>query len=129
MTLDEMTNTMFRLAVPCEKLPGHTFPEAVNRCYGIIVGQYLGVGDDELVADLLTAELPSSDHMEIGRAFAAAMLRSSGNAYAAARVIDTLKSFSGREVEPPVAKLLKVLEHYLVRSGDVQKKPEEETSH
>ena len=130
MTLDELTNTMFMLTLPCEKIPGYTFPEAINRCYGLIIGQYLGVSDEELLEDLFTAEVPSSDHMDIGRAFAAAMLRSSGNAYASARIIDTLKNFSGREVEPAVGKLLKVLEHYLIRSGDVKPPSDgEETSH
>jgi hypothetical protein len=95
----------------------------------VIVGQYLGVSDERLIEDLLaTDHVAESDHMTVGRAFAAAMLRSSGNAYAAALVIDTLKEYSGKEVPADVGKLLKVLEHYVIRSGDVQQ-PEGEASH
>jgi hypothetical protein len=129
MNLDELTKLMFRLAIPSDRLPGLTFPEALSRTYGVLLGQYLGVSDDRLIEDLLAPDhVAESDHMTIGRAFAAAMLRSSGNAYAAALVIETLKEYSGKEVPADVGKLLKVLEHYVIRSGDVQQ-PEGESSH
>lgn len=126
MSLDDLTKKMFDLAVPAKRMPGLTFPTALERTYGVLIGKHLGVSDAELMINLLGDGPSSTDHMVLGRAFAAAMLRSSGNAYAAADVIDTLKEYSGREVPTEVARLLGVLGQYAVRSGDLRAPTEEE---
>lgn len=121
--LDELTSLMFRLASPAKPIPGPMFTEALSRSYMVMIGRHLGVSDEELVDDLLSpAAVSASDHETLGLAFAAAMLRTTGNAYASGIIIQTLEGYSGTKVSQPVGALLKVLESYLIRNGDIVNK-------
>lgn len=107
--------------------PGCTATQGTVRYLALCCMHYcmLNLGEWGEDSDALLEGGESDDvYLQMGRAFAATTDRNMGNKYATLIIVDVLKWFSGKVVTEPQGELLKLLEDFMIASGDVRKSEE-----
>ena len=93
-------------------LPGVGVTKGQLRCAAVLIGEYLGLEDGELL-ELIHLHPGDTVAGRLAMGYSASMMVNTGNKYGLVMIGNVLKSFSGEKVSPEVAELLEDLEKHI----------------